>query len=85
MTSRWWFYPALAALALPLIPALLLIFAAMLTYPTLPSLASLTDYRPKVPLRVFSAEGLLIGEFGEQRRELLKIDEIPAGLLSGID
>jgi len=77
MTSRWWFYPALAALALPLIPALLLIFAAMLTYPTLPSLASLTDYRPKVPLRVFSAEGLLIGEFGEQRRELLKIDEIP--------
>jgi len=77
MTSRWWFYPALAALALPLIPALLLIFAAMLTFPTLPSLASLTDYRPKVPLRVFSSEGFLIGEFGEERRELLKIDEVP--------
>ena len=77
MTSRWWFFPALAVLALPLLPVLLLIFAAMLTYPTLPSLEVLTDYRPKVPLRVFSAEGLLIGEFGEERRELLKIDEVP--------
>lgn len=77
MTSRWWFFPALAALALPLVPLLLVIFAAVLTYPTLPSLASLTDYRPKIPLRVFSAEGLLIGEFGEERRELLKIDEVP--------
>ncbi|MFA5824569.1 MAG: penicillin-binding protein 1A [Gallionellaceae bacterium] len=77
MTSRWWFLPALAVLALPLLPLLVVIFAAMLTYPTLPSLEVLTDYRPKVPLRVFSAEGMLIGEFGEERRELIKIDEVP--------
>lgn len=77
MTSRWWFIPALAVLALPLLPLLVLIFAAMLTYPTLPSLEVLTDYRPKVPLRVFSAEGMLIGEFGEERRELIKINEVP--------
>ena len=77
MTSRWWFIPALAVLALPLLPLLIVIFAAMLTYPTLPSLEVLTDYRPKVPLRVFSAEGLLIGEFGEERRELVKINEVP--------
>jgi penicillin-binding protein 1A len=77
MTSRWWFYPALVVLALPLIPLLLLVFAASLTYPTLPSLEALTDYRPKMPLRVFSAEGVLIGEFGEERRELVKIDEVP--------
>ncbi|TAJ77246.1 MAG: penicillin-binding protein 1A [Gallionellaceae bacterium] len=77
MTSRWWFFPALALLALPLLPLLLIIFAAVLTYPTLPSLESLTDYRPKVPLRVFSAEGLLIGEFGEERRELIKINDVP--------
>jgi penicillin-binding protein 1A len=77
MTSRWWFFPALAVIALPLLPLLLLIFAAMLTYPTLPSLEVLTDYRPKVPLRVFSAEGLLIGEFGEERRELVAINEVP--------
>ena len=77
MTSRWWFYPALGILALPLLPLLLLVFAAILTYPTLPSLEALTDYRPKMPLRVFSAEGVLIGEFGEERRELVKIEEVP--------
>ncbi len=77
MTSRWWFYPALGILALPLLPLLLLVFAAILTYPTLPSLEALTDYRPKMPLRIYSAEGILIGEFGEERRELVKIEEVP--------
>ncbi len=77
MTSRWWFYPALAALALTLLPFLLLAFAAMLTYPTLPSLEALTDYRPKIPLRVYSAEGTLLGEFGEERRALIKIGAVP--------
>ncbi|MBI4807538.1 MAG: penicillin-binding protein 1A [Nitrosomonadales bacterium] len=77
MTSRWWFYPALVVLALPLLPILLLVFAAILTYPTLPTLETLTDYRPKMPLRVFSAEGTLIGEFGEERRELVRIEDVP--------
>ena len=77
MTSRWWFYPALAALTLTLVPVLLLVFAAMVTYPTLPSLEALTDYRPKIPLRVYSAEGTLLGEFGEERRALVKSDEVP--------
>jgi penicillin-binding protein 1A len=77
MTARWWFYPALAALALALLPVLLLAFAAMLTYPTLPSLEVLTDYQPKIPLRVYSTEGLLLGEFGEERRALVKIKEVP--------
>lgn len=62
---------------LPLLPFLLLLFAAILTYPTLPSLEALTDYRPKMPLRIYSTEGALIGEFGEERRELVKIDEVP--------
>jgi penicillin-binding protein 1A len=77
MTSRWWFYPALAVLSLPLLPIMLLVFAAIVTYPTLPTLETLTDYRPKMPLRVFSAEGVLIGEFGEERRELVHIADVP--------
>ena len=77
MTQRWWFYPVLAALASALLPLLLLVFAAMLAYPTLPSLEVLTDYQPKIPLRVYSAEGTLIGEFGEERRALVKIGEVP--------
>ncbi len=77
MTARWWFYPALAILTLVLMPLLLLMLAALLTYPTLPSLAALTDYQPKIPLRVYSSEGALIGEFGEERRALVKIGEVP--------
>jgi len=77
MTSRWWFLPALSVFALPIVLLLLVVFAAVLTYPTLPSLESLTVYRPKVPLRVFSAEGMLIGEFGEERRELINIGDVP--------
>lgn len=77
MTQRWWFFPLLAAIASSILVLLLLMFAAMLAYPSLPSLEALTDYRPKIPLRVYSAEGVLIGEFGEERRALVKIGEVP--------
>ncbi|RMX15379.1 penicillin-binding protein 1A [Vandammella animalimorsus] len=46
-------------------------------YPKLPDISDLADYRPKLPLRVYSAEGALIGEFGEERRRLMPIEEIP--------
>ncbi len=53
----------------------MIIFA--LAYPNLPSLEVLTDYRPKIPLRVYTADGFLIGEFGEERRSLVRIHEVP--------
>ncbi|MBC7780741.1 MAG: penicillin-binding protein 1A [Proteobacteria bacterium] len=56
---------------------LVVAFAAAIAYPKLPSLEVLTDYRPKVPLRVFSAEGDLLGEFGEERRAVVKIEAVP--------
>lgn len=46
-------------------------------YPKLPDVTDLADYRPKQPLRVYSAEGALIGEFGEERRKLTPIEDIP--------
>ncbi|WP_291992510.1 penicillin-binding protein 1A [Candidatus Accumulibacter sp. ACC003] len=49
-----------------------------LAYPNLPSLEILTDYRPKIPLRVYTADGYLMGEFGEERRAVVSIDEVPA-------
>jgi penicillin-binding protein 1A len=76
MIQRWWPY-LLAALALALLPLLLLVFVAMLAYPSLPSLEALTEYQPKIPLRIYSAEGILLGEFGEERRALVKIGEVP--------
>lgn len=77
MPSRRWLFPVLVTLTLFLLPAILLGLAAMLAYPTLPSLEALTDYRPKIPLRIYSAEGTLLGEFGEERRALVKISEVP--------
>jgi penicillin-binding protein 1A len=80
MPKRWWFYPLLA-LATLLTAALLLVgYAAAIIYPTLPSLDALTSYSPKVPLQIYSAEGYLIGEFGEERRALARIAEVPDGL-----
>ena len=49
-----------------------------LAYPNLPSLEILTDYRPKIPLRVYTADGYLIGEFGEERRAVVSIQDVPA-------
>ncbi len=51
--------------------------ALAVAYPNLPDVSDLADYRPKLPLRVFSAEGTLIGEFGEERRNLTPISTIP--------
>ncbi len=45
--------------------------------PNLPDISDLSDYRPILPLRVFSAEGVLIGEFGEERRNLTRLKDIP--------
>ena len=55
-----------------------------LAYPNLPSLEVLTDYQPKIPLRVYTAEGALIGEFGEERRLLISIKEVPEQLKHAI-
>ncbi len=51
--------------------------ALAVAYPNLPDISDLADYRPKLPLRVFSADGVLLGEFGEERRNLTPIKEIP--------
>lgn len=77
MLPRRWLFPALVTLTLLLLPAILLGVAVLLIYPTLPSLESLTDYRPKIPLRIYSAEGILLSEFGEERRALVKISDVP--------
>lgn len=43
----------------------------------LPSLETLTDYRPKIPLRVYTSDKVLIGEFGQERRDFVAIKDIP--------
>ncbi|KQW51691.1 penicillin-binding protein [Pelomonas sp. Root662] len=56
---------------------LLLALALALAYPALPDIGGLTDYRPKLPMRVLSSDGVLMGEFGEERRSYRPIQQIP--------
>ena len=72
--------PVAGALAL----ALVLMIAALLANDRLPSIDALVDYRPKVPLRIYSSEGQLIGEFGEERRSVVRIDQVPPVLRDAI-
>ncbi len=55
----------------------MILIVLILTYPNLPSLEVLTDYRPKIPLRVYTADGFLIGEYGEERRAVVAIQDVP--------
>ena len=71
----FWAFGIVAAGAVAV--ACVIAVALAVAYPNLPDITELADYRPKLPLRVFSSEGVLIGEFGEERRQLTPIDTIP--------
>jgi len=77
MLNRWLLYVGSVLLGLAVVGGLLVAFVLALLYPTLPSLETLTDYQPKIPLRIVSAEGDLLGEFGEERRAIVTIAEVP--------
>lgn len=82
--KKWWHFLILFVLAVSLAIAALSALAVTLIYPTLPSLEALTNYQPKLPLRVYSAEGYLIGEFGEERRAFVKIEDVPQNLKNAV-
>ena len=63
---------------------LLLALVIALAYPNLPSLQALTEYQPKIPLRIYTAEGIQIGEFGEERRAVVAIADVPEALKTAI-
>ena len=56
---------------------LVVAMAMVVAYPNLPDISDLANYKPKLPLRVFTADGHLMGEFGEERRNLTPINDIP--------
>lgn len=68
---------ALAALALVAI-------GLMFAYPNLPAIDSLADYRPKQPLRVYAADGVLLAEFGEERRHFTRLHDFPPVLRQAV-
>lgn len=66
--------------------SLLMVIAVALSvaYPNLPDISELSNYRPKLPMRVFSADGELLGEFGEERRSLTPIKDIPQAMKDAV-
>ena len=57
---------------------------ALALLPTLPPIHDLTDTELKVPLRVYTGDGQLIAEFGEEKRIPVKINQVPPQLLQAI-
>lgn len=64
--------------------ALIFGYVLLILAPNLPSIDALTEYRPKIPLRVYTADQVLIGEFGEERRDFVPITQIPDSMKHAI-
>ena len=77
-----WVFTALVGLCLSAI--LLAAYALVIAVPQLPSLEAVTDYQPKVPMRIFTADHVLIGEFGEERRTLVHAHAFPEMLKKAV-
>jgi len=87
--KRPWWQKALigvAAMCVALVVAggLVLGYALVVAWPNMPSLDALTDYRPKIPLRIYTSDHVLIGEFGEERRDIVHFKDVPDSLKKAI-
>ncbi|ALK17303.1 penicillin-binding protein 1A [Burkholderia cepacia] len=75
---------ATMCVALVVAGGLVLGYALVVAWPNMPSLDALTDYRPKVPLRIYTSDHVLIGEFGEERRDVVHFKDVPDSLKKAI-
>ncbi len=78
---RWGIFLGSAGLILL---GLVIVYALVVAKPNLPDLDTITDYKPKVPLRIYTADNALIGEFGEERRNIIAIEDIPSYLKNAV-
>ncbi|MBB3219706.1 penicillin-binding protein 1A [Pseudoduganella umbonata] len=69
---------AAAAIAALLAGIALLGYLFLVVRPRLPELDAVIDYKPKIPLRVYTADKVLIGEFGEEHRDFVPVQQMPA-------
>ncbi len=82
--KKWWHFLILFVVVGTLVLTALTALAVSIIYPSLPSLEALTNYRPKLSLKIYSAEGVIIGEFGEERRAFVKIENVPAHMKNAV-
>ena len=64
----------------------LMLLASLYLYlsPKLPSVESIRDVQLQVPLRIYTSDNVLIGEFGEMRRKPIKFEEIPQDFIDAL-
>lgn len=82
--KKWWHFLILFVVVGTLVLTALTALAVSIIYPSLPSLEALTNYRPKLSLKIYSAENVLIGEFGEERRAFVKIENVPTQMKNAV-
>ena len=76
---------ALGLIAAGALSVLMLVALALaVAYPNLPEISGLTDYRPKLPMRIYAADGVLLGEFGEERRNFVSAADMPAVMKNAV-
>jgi penicillin-binding protein 1A len=81
---RGWRYALVIPAAAALIACELAIFAAIVLYPRLPSIDELVHYNPQLPLRIYTADGTLIGEYGEEQRAFVRLQDVPPRIKQAI-
>jgi penicillin-binding protein 1A len=76
----------LLALGFSLMGALVLALLGAYQYlhPSLPDVTTIKDIRLRVPLRVYSRDGKLIAQFGEERRIPLAFEAIPNQMINAV-
>ncbi len=62
----------------------ILFIMVVVTYPRLPSMDELQNYQPKLPLQVYSSDGVVLGQFGEEHRVFTSFKNTPKMLVSAI-
>jgi penicillin-binding protein 1A len=67
-----------------LIIAGLLFVVCLAIYPKLPSMDDLRNYRPKLPLQIYSEDNVLLGQFGDEKRIYLPMTNTPKMLINAI-
>jgi penicillin-binding protein 1A len=77
MFKSYWRYVLAIIISFVVLAGALAALAMLLIYPKLPSLDSLTNYQPKIPMRVYTADGALIAEFGAEHRAVVTLNKTP--------
>ncbi len=84
LQSPWWRRLGLLLIAASAGAVMMLTATYLYLAPLLPPAEQLRQVEYQIPLRIYSRDGLMIGEFGEKRRTPLRFDQFPPGLVNAV-